>query len=66
MGDYEQLRAEGDQLEKKIIAARKACADTNLKTATSSIEPICESCGTICSTPFPCLTILLLTRAAVP
>lgn len=40
MGDYESLRQEGDQLEKKITAARKACADTTLKMASAGIQPL--------------------------
>ncbi len=44
MGDYEQIRQETEQLEKKIAASRKACADTTLKSAASSITPLRMQC----------------------
>ena len=43
MGDYESLRQEGELLEKKIISARKAGADTTLKMAASGVAPLRES-----------------------
>eukprot|EP00048_Salpingoeca_helianthica_P016033 m.230095 g.230095 ORF g.230095 m.230095 type:complete len:342 (-) comp17916_c0_seq1:439-1464(-) len=40
MDYFEQLRSETDQLEKKIAASRKACADTDIVRASAGIPPL--------------------------
>ena len=42
MSEFEALRAEGDQLDKKIASSRKSCADTTLKAAAAQIDAICS------------------------
>lgn len=40
MSEFEQLRVETEQLEKKIAADRRACADTDLTRASQSLQPL--------------------------